>query len=77
MQSDTYTDGMRLVDAALQRDHETNLVDWLRQRRDQGDSYERISHELINLVGMEGYSVSNVTVMRWCIRLGLVEEPTP
>jgi hypothetical protein len=77
MQPDAYTGQMRLVDAALQRDHGATIEDWLRLRRDRGDSYETIARELTHLIDVEGFSLSFKTARVWCQRLGIVEATEP
>lgn len=74
MQSDTYTTGMRLVDAALRSDHETTLADWLQARLDRGDSYEAMARELTDLLAIPGLSISYGSTRRWSLRLDLVKE---
>lgn len=75
MQPDAYTRDMRLVDAALQRDHGITLADWLTERLSRGDSYEAMARELTDLLAIDGLSISYGSTRRWSLRLELIEEP--
>lgn len=65
---------MALVDTLLQRDHDTDLREYLTNRRGDGLSFDGIARDLEALLAVDGYSITYATIRRWCIRLGIDAE---